>query len=263
MRARRPALPASSISKANSRGLQPHVGSVDPRLPRPGVDLEAPEAQHRTRRRRRPAAAAQDRLDAHHGLARRERFADVVVGAEFEAEHPIDLVGTRGNHDDRHAALFAPQRSNDVVAVDARECHVKHEHIRGAASAPQCSVPVGYADYREALSFQMVCEQLANRAIVFSNDDGLRRHAGGSARARRRVGRTQGAFRSADSTQLDGRPLVTKGARSRTPGGGMTSLRRRSLRLGRRAHQRGARLCSAPKNHPCLVYHGGLGCSIC
>ncbi len=46
---------------------------------------------------------AQDRADTGDELAGAERLDHVVVGAEFEAGHPVRLVSACGQDEDRHA----------------------------------------------------------------------------------------------------------------------------------------------------------------
>ena len=48
-----------------------------------------------------PVGAAQDRPDPRDELGRRERLGEVVVGAELEAEHAVDLAVARGQEDHR------------------------------------------------------------------------------------------------------------------------------------------------------------------
>jgi hypothetical protein len=45
--------------------------------------------------------AAKQHFDPGHELAHRERFAQVVVGADLEAEHSVELLLARGDEDDR------------------------------------------------------------------------------------------------------------------------------------------------------------------
>ena len=67
--------------------------------------------------RRLPAAAAigahapQHRVDACAQLAQVERLRHVVVGAEFQSDHPIDDVVGRGQHQDRHVVRARIRRA--------------------------------------------------------------------------------------------------------------------------------------------------------
>src|SRR5579872_6776936 len=67
--------------------LESNVGPVDACLARARIDLEAAELKNRPRRRNAASGAAQDRLDAHDDLARREGFRDEIIRPKFEAEH--------------------------------------------------------------------------------------------------------------------------------------------------------------------------------
>ena len=53
------------------------------------------------------AGAPQRGLHARAELAHRERLGDVVVGAELEPEHLVDLLRLGGEHDDRHGRALA------------------------------------------------------------------------------------------------------------------------------------------------------------
>ena len=59
-------------------------------------------------------------------FAGREGLHHVVVGAEFEAEHPVGLVDASGEQDHRHSVAEITQH---VEARSAREHHVEHHQI--------------------------------------------------------------------------------------------------------------------------------------
>ena len=100
--------------------LELHVDPVDARLARPCVDLEPPKVQDRAGCG--TARPLRRRIDLIRATTSRGEngLLDVIVGAELKAEHAVDLVGARGEHDDRHVAFLAAKRSHDVVTVDSR-----------------------------------------------------------------------------------------------------------------------------------------------
>jgi hypothetical protein len=71
------------------------------------------------------------------------RFAlgDVIVGAALEAQDAIDLVGSRPQGGDRNATFFTPQRSDDVVTVDARKTKVENEEVGRTATGSATPKP--------------------------------------------------------------------------------------------------------------------------
>ncbi len=83
--------------------------------------------------------AAQQGLDPRQQLARAERLAQVVVGTQFQADHPVGLVGTGGEHDDRHAgqALVGANPATEAEAVLVRQHHVEDRQARLASPARQ------------------------------------------------------------------------------------------------------------------------------
>ena len=76
----------------------------------------------------RAAAALQDRADPRHHLARAERLDHIIVAAELEAEHPVDLVVARGEEQDRQIVAGA-QLAADVEAVHPRHVDVEHDEV--------------------------------------------------------------------------------------------------------------------------------------
>jgi hypothetical protein len=90
-------------------------------------------ARVRVRRRRRSAGrrtcAAQYRPHPRDDLARTERLADVIVGAELESQQAIDFVHARRDHDDRNRA----ERSHFATDTDAvlTGQHQVEQHQRG------------------------------------------------------------------------------------------------------------------------------------
>src|SRR3546814_14558446 len=70
--------------------------------------------------RRRAAAASQDGADTGQQFTRIERLAEIVVGAEFEADDAVDLVAFRRQHQDRQgivAAQPAADRQTDLATI--------------------------------------------------------------------------------------------------------------------------------------------------
>ena len=101
------------------------------------------------------AAAALDRADPRDELPRRERLHDVVVGAELEADDPVDLFAPGGEHHDRHVGVGADVAA-EVPAVPVRQHHVEQDHV-GLVSADRLASGLDRAGdlRREPLARQM------------------------------------------------------------------------------------------------------------
>ncbi len=81
---------------------------------------------------RQAVGAAQHRPHPRQQLARVERLHDVVVGAHLEADHPVGVLGHRGQHDHRHLGGRA-QVAAERQPVLARHHDVEHHEIDRAA----------------------------------------------------------------------------------------------------------------------------------
>ena len=76
----------------------------------------------------RLTAAAQHRTDPGDEFARRIRFGDIVVGAEFEADHLVDLRIAGGHHNHRNPGPRA-QGPADLGTRHPRQHHVEQYDI--------------------------------------------------------------------------------------------------------------------------------------
>ena len=77
----------------------------------------------------RAVAAAQDHIDPRHQLARAERLGDIVVAADLETEHAIDLVVARRQEQDRHIGGLADLAA-DIEPVQLRHADIEHDEGR-------------------------------------------------------------------------------------------------------------------------------------
>ena len=109
---------------------------------------------------------AEDRLDAAAELPDGEGLRDVVVGAQLQAEHLVDLLGLGGQHDDGHGAAGADPAA-DVEAVELGQHHVQHDEVEAAVAQARESLPsVQGRDHVVALLAQRIREQLLDRSLI-------------------------------------------------------------------------------------------------
>ena len=65
--------------------------------------------------------------DTGRQLAQPKRLDHVVIGADLERDHGVDLVGPRAHHDHRHRAVFLPQLSADVESGRVGQCNLEKD----------------------------------------------------------------------------------------------------------------------------------------
>ena len=140
-------------------------GEVDrdvPGLDRRGVAGARPRRGH----------AAQERPDAAPELPDRERLRDVVVGAELEPEHLVELVVAGREHDDRHGALGA-QALADLEPVELREHDVEDDEVDGLlAEALERLLAVARRHDAEAVALERIGQKLLDGLLVVDEEDG-------------------------------------------------------------------------------------------
>ncbi len=96
------------------------------------VDLERPARRGPFQRRRARRHALEDGLDPSRHLARAERLDHVVVGADLQADHAVDLGIARGEEDHRHLGE-PPQALAGLETADVRQTDVEDQQIRRLA----------------------------------------------------------------------------------------------------------------------------------
>jgi hypothetical protein len=116
--------------------------------------------------RRADAGPAQDRANARHQLARIEGLAQVVVGAEFQADDAVDIVAARREHQDRRC-VGRSQLAQYVEATDARQHHVENQNLKliGLQNF-QGIAAVVHALHIEVFGVQILGEHLTKFAVV-------------------------------------------------------------------------------------------------
>ena len=123
--------------------------------------------------------APEHRLHAAAELAHGERLGDVVVRAELEAEHLVDLLGLGGEHDDRHRCCGrgSDGRRRSRLASGSITSSTTRSKLWPRAALKRL-LPVHGGNNFVALLAQRVREQLLDRLLVVDQEDpgGLWRH---------------------------------------------------------------------------------------
>src|SRR5581483_10252973 len=119
----------------------------------------------------RDLRAPEQRADARAKLTDRERLRDVVVRAELEPDHLVELVVAGREHDDRHAARGA-QALADLEPVEPRQHDVEHDEVdalRGELA--QRLLPVGRLDNGVSVLLEREGEHLPDGVLVVDEED--------------------------------------------------------------------------------------------
>ena len=107
--------------------------------------------------------AAEQRADPQDQLAHAERLDHVVVGADLEADHAIDLLALRRAHDHRDVAgaLVLAQLAADLGARQIGQHQIEHDHVgqRVGGRAGEALSAAVREPHREALRAQVVLER--------------------------------------------------------------------------------------------------------
>ena len=144
----------------------------DPRLPASGVDLDSADGDDVGRLAAGAFGAAQDGFHPGDDLARRERLGDVVVGAQLEAEHAVDLGAARGEHDHGHVDAAAAELPADVPAAHPGHHDVEQHEVGCVAQGEREGVlAVRGRDGLIALEAQIVLEAAYDLRLVVRDQD--------------------------------------------------------------------------------------------
>src|SRR5439155_3218876 len=165
------------VELGRGQGHARSVGALD--AARIEIDDEAAEAAPAplTGTRSGYLRASQDGADARQQLARVERLAQIVVGAELEPDDTVDVVVLGSEHQDRRRTTRA-QTPADRQAVLARQHQIENDEVRRHTGerAVGASTVLGHLD-GESLALEEIGEQRANVTIVLDDQDDLAVHA--------------------------------------------------------------------------------------
>ena len=157
----------------------------DSSLAKSGVDIDVADGDDVVVRTPDAIGPAQDRLDPGNDLPGRERLGDVVVGAQLEAEHAIDLAVAGGEHEHGDVGR-RPKLAAHVEAVEtAGETDIQdHQAWPLALHANESFVAVGGLNHAKALAPQVQIQQIRNVGVVLDHDNGpdIARHASSVAK---------------------------------------------------------------------------------
>ena len=105
---------------------------------------------------RRQLRPPEERAHAAAELVDRKRLRDVVVGAELEPDHLVQLVVAGGEHDDRHRAAGAEPLA-DLEPIHVRQHDVEDDEIRVLGrKAIESLLTVEGGDDAETVAFERV-----------------------------------------------------------------------------------------------------------
>ena len=136
-----------------------------------GLDWSKVHDRGRAVERDRLIRPAEEPPDPGGQLAQAERFGDVVVGPQLEADHLVDLGILGGQHHDRDAGL-GPDDPADLDPGELGEHEVKEDEIGALGSKPeQRLAAVGGRDHPESVGLERIDERLAEGRLVIDDED--------------------------------------------------------------------------------------------
>ena len=114
---------------------------------------------------------AQHRTDACQKLSQAERLGDVIVGAEFEADHPVDLVAPMARGDDHGNIGVRPDLAKQVETVFLAESQVQ-DYDAGILIDEQTShlSAPGGRDGADIVLLQVIDDQVPHCTVVFDHE---------------------------------------------------------------------------------------------
>jgi len=125
---------------------------------------------------RRPARAAQQRLDAREQLLAPERLRDVVVRAAAQPAHLVELARARGQDQHRHVAQVADPLER-LPAVELGHRDVEHDEVGGLLVQPaQRLEPVRRLRHAVAGSLEQHAHETAYVVLVLHDEHISRLH---------------------------------------------------------------------------------------
>src|SRR5262245_44618258 len=162
-----------------TQDLELRGGQADPALA--ALDAPALQVDHEVAVADDPAAGGvgevavgptEECLDPAHQLAEAVRLRQVVVGAQLEADHLVDLVVAGGQDEDRRLRAGGTEPAEHLEAVDPGQPDVENHEIRGLVRREVEALFAAAGD-RDlvALLLQRVLDAARDGELVFDDED--------------------------------------------------------------------------------------------
>ena len=162
---------------SRSNSVEVSATSAPAAWARRAVDVDAHLADHAAPPRAGDApGAAQHGPHPRHELARAERLGDVVVGAQLQAEHAVDLV-VAGGHEQHRRPVVRPARSRRQTSTPSSPGSPTSSTT---ASGPQPAhgrerrLAVALDLHAEPVAAQVEADQVGDRPVVLHDHAGPR-----------------------------------------------------------------------------------------
>jgi len=109
-------------------------------------------------------------------LARVERLAEIIVGADLKADDAVDVFFQRGQENDGHVRALGAQIPADIEPRPVREHDIEHDEIDLVRRQPLVQLVAACREqHAEALTLDIAGEKLADLRIVVCDKNSLLR----------------------------------------------------------------------------------------
>lgn len=168
---------APGVGREQPEQIELGAGQLDlvfaqPSLAQGAVDHQRAELQALGAGRHLRLSAPQQGADARQQQPRPHRLADVIVGAGFQPQHLIEIIGPRGEHEDRPIVAVA-HPSADRQAVFAGQHQIEHHQVRTLLDDALDRTGAVRLDrhLEAAIAVQILLRQLGQSPIVLDDEN--------------------------------------------------------------------------------------------
>ena len=131
---------------------------------------EQPFEVQRVGRGGRELRPAQHGTNAGHQFSRRERLGDVVVGAQFEAQHSVVLLHASGEQDHRHP--LGTRRTEEVEPRGTGQHDVEHDQVGLELSdGGSDEIATVQLAHLVAIASEVLSDDLADGGLIIDDED--------------------------------------------------------------------------------------------
>ena len=160
------------FQQANLARLQRDLAPATADHARQAIKVQIAAAQRRVLAARRTRAPPHQRLQSGQQFGKRERFAQVIIGAGGQSRYAIIGAAQRRQHQDGCVDFCRAHRLEQGKPVHRRQHPVEHDDIELPVGGHEQAVAavVGTIDHK-TLFIQPACDIFGDLAVVFDQQD--------------------------------------------------------------------------------------------